>query len=1256
MAEIIRIPDGNAFLLRVTGQIRTGDYTEDADFSVVTHMGVNFVRRGRIAQTFGLDSLGRIVIENIGNLAQGVYGVELYGYYHGEPWRNYQKNVFQIVNENANSDPGSDNENVLTYDVTFDVTFGGDGISAAFVEATVATHNGDQESHPDLREELEEKVSDVKVGDTSVVEDGVAVIDLSGKQDVINDLATIRSGAAAGDTAYQKPGTGIPASDLSSEVQDMIENGGKTKSVSVNGGTPVTPDENGQVDLTIEQANVTIGTVTTGAAGSNAEVNNSGTGTAPVLDFVIPKGDTGDTGPQGPQGDSAVYNPDDSDTPDFVMANTTGQSTTKAMTQKAVTDELEKIVKEEVAVVWEKGTAITTTGYSSNTKNMISKEIVVDPSIYAKIKIQSPNSNAPFYVYKSQNVDGEEVIEMLTKENDEPYMVTYPDAFYITPEANTRYVVRVALDTATAITALTEEDYPIVQRFYKSEYLLKKTESAQDYREEEIDLSLYAIKNGVYIAAGDNRWRTGVGNNQCKIIPINPGDKIRVVKRDTYAAHVVFLTTNTYSNQGAVSYAGGLTRYSSWPDGVTKVAPEDAHFLYVRILTSGTNVTPTIYKIPSIQDKIGAVNLDDVKAKLDVLTDDSVVDEFEFAGGCTESSHTVVSTHSVPTVIGRTYQIVLSATSWSCTNVGSSANAFWVHHTPDGSEANQAGHVKDELTGSQIFFTRPSAIWGNTFMFVALNNYVVFNFRGDVGETLGITVQAVSNMSQLMPLPPQVRDLMVLKDDAEVASFTLNGPNTASSTAGRVTRGVSTNVGSIYQISLSSTNWACTHVKSTAKAFFVQHCSSNAVATATGYVVDKNTGTSLKFTRPSNISSSSFVFKAVQPYIVFSFRGDEGESIDITVTRLSLVSDFNKAIEGIDAQLDDIRNGIGMSQDIVTLNGGLTELDSKFQALRWRRNQGQSSAGNKPCVLLHFSDLHGYSTHLNRILEFGVTFSSYIDDILHTGDTVNDQFGDKNYLEDLEDTYVLNVIGNHDNWDSSNKEGDSVNERVLPTKVYTKFIKPFADYQDSDLQGSGITQPDNAETLGLCYYHKDYSDSKLRLIVLDCMAWDNAQADWFAGVLADAQTNGFTVLCADHYCPHSSWTSIRECTFTSVVSGISTFLNAAAAGILQNAIDNGLNFVCWLFGHHHRDQFGYLADYPSQFALAVDKAANNSSHERDSVRISTGRTVDCFNIIAVDTTCKVMTVMRIGNNRDKFMRQKNYLVLDYANGKILHNS
>lgn len=59
---------------------------------------------------------------------------------------------------------------------------------------------------------------------------------LAAKQDVISDLATIRSGAAAGATAYQKPQTGIPASDLASGVIPDVS--GKYEKPS--GGIPKT--------------------------------------------------------------------------------------------------------------------------------------------------------------------------------------------------------------------------------------------------------------------------------------------------------------------------------------------------------------------------------------------------------------------------------------------------------------------------------------------------------------------------------------------------------------------------------------------------------------------------------------------------------------------------------------------------------------------------------------------------------------------------------------------------------------------------------------------------------------------------------------------------------------------------------------------------------------------------------------------------------------------------------------------------------
>lgn len=51
---------------------------------------------------------------------------------------------------------------------------------------------------------------------------GAIVPDFAFVQAAISDLATIRSGAAAGATAYQLPADGIPASDLASGVQTSL--------------------------------------------------------------------------------------------------------------------------------------------------------------------------------------------------------------------------------------------------------------------------------------------------------------------------------------------------------------------------------------------------------------------------------------------------------------------------------------------------------------------------------------------------------------------------------------------------------------------------------------------------------------------------------------------------------------------------------------------------------------------------------------------------------------------------------------------------------------------------------------------------------------------------------------------------------------------------------------------------------------------------------------------------------------------------
>ena len=85
--------------------------------------------------------------------------------------------------------------------------------------ATVAT-SGSYNDLTDKPEIPEGAVVDEALSDTSKnpVQNKVVNEAIGKKQDTISDLETIRSGAALGATAYQKPSTGIPASDIAEGV------------------------------------------------------------------------------------------------------------------------------------------------------------------------------------------------------------------------------------------------------------------------------------------------------------------------------------------------------------------------------------------------------------------------------------------------------------------------------------------------------------------------------------------------------------------------------------------------------------------------------------------------------------------------------------------------------------------------------------------------------------------------------------------------------------------------------------------------------------------------------------------------------------------------------------------------------------------------------------------------------------------------------------------------------------------------------
>jgi hypothetical protein len=101
------------------------------------------------------------------------------------------------------------------------------------------------------------------------------------------------AGGGGGGTAWLQ-GAGVPANNLGKAGDFYL----RTSNGDVYG--PKT-DVWGAVSANLAST-VTIGTVTTVAAGSPAMVSNSGTAMDPVLDFVLPQGAVGATGPTGPAG------------------------------------------------------------------------------------------------------------------------------------------------------------------------------------------------------------------------------------------------------------------------------------------------------------------------------------------------------------------------------------------------------------------------------------------------------------------------------------------------------------------------------------------------------------------------------------------------------------------------------------------------------------------------------------------------------------------------------------------------------------------------------------------------------------------------------------------------------------------------------------------------------------------------------------------------------------------------------------------
>ena len=355
-------------------------------------------------------------------------------------------------------------------------------------------------------------------------------------------------------------------------------------------------------------------------------------------------------------------------------------------------------------------------------------------------------------------------------------------------------------------------------------------------------------------------------------------------------------------------------------------------------------------------------------------------------------------------------------------------------------------------------------------------------------------------------------------------------------------------------------------------------------------------------------------------------------------------------------------------------------------------------------TLLYFADLHSVSRRLERIMKYYNQYKEYLDDIVSAGDANHSFKNNFSFWKENGAGCVLNALGNHEVFGGSREyelsEEDKQNNIVKKYTVaynvpaysskecYDRFIKPY-------LSETKINSVENK-----CYFYKDYESAKIRIIALDVYHWKDVinckkeyadghtenytsevfpngdtvdkgeQAEWFKNILEDSRQKGFNVICMIHT---PKIDTIIDCTFTNLDRPISSYNGTSNDKEYSDLVEAFMadhddeygagKFICWLCGHSHSDAIGISGSYPKQLKIVIDTAGclrQPSLPQFDFTgnfdRIEETYSDDLFDIFAVDTEHKYISLHRVGCHSDSHGRHIGNLLYDYKNMKLLYNN
>lgn len=290
--------------------------------------------------------------------------------------------------------------------------------------------------------------------------------------------------------------------------------------------------------------------------------------------------------------------------------------------------------------------------------------------------------------------------------------------------------------------------------------------------------------------------------------------------------------------------------------------------------------------------------------------------------------------------------------------------------------------------------------------------------------------------------------------------------------------------------------------------------------------------------------------------------------------------------------------------------------------------------------LLWFSDIHAVQDNLRRIMQYANSHAVDLNDVICTGDMVFDQYTDDyTYWHTLGADNVLTVAGNHEGAKGNN-------QWATQQELYDKYFAPY-------IANWGVTYD-----AGYANWYKVYN-SKVMLIGLTPYTTTTAEENELNTFLTDAlnlaKTNGYAVVIAHHYPANPSVTTSLDTPFNTPNRTPTTmFIQDSVISVVSTFVQDGGEFVCFITGHTHYDRAVKLTSN-NLLVLTVGTAATPQGIQDNSQYRSLldTRYYDLFNILHVDTAAKVVSIKRIGTDRDVWFRKLDYLAVNYETHEII---